>query len=211
MPTTNQPRVSRDAIAEFQFIASRFDATQGRSSGVQVNAVTKSGTNTPSGSVSGYFRHDSFNAADFIQHEVLPYANEQVSATFGGPLIRTGCTSSRTSGVNYPFTNIARRAEPNWGVQMEIMERRSNYHAMVTGFTRRMRDRWQASRTRALYDNDPLPLSGLQQVTFAVSKDLGGEYGLATTDQRHRAVFNGIWDAGYGFQVSGLYFQLRTA
>jgi hypothetical protein len=25
-------------------------------------------------------------------------------------------------------------------------------------------------------------------------------------DQRHRAVFNGIVDVGYGFQVSGLYF-----
>ena len=30
--------------------------------------------------------------------------------------------------------------------------------------------------------------------------------GLAVTDQRHRAVFNGIWEVGYGFQVSGLYF-----
>ena len=32
-----------------------------------------------------------------------------------------------------------------------------------------MRDRWQASGTYTLawlYDNDPLPLSGLQQVTF---------------------------------------------
>ena len=44
--TGNQPRYSRDAIAEFQFISNRFDATQGRSSGVQVNAITKSGTNT---------------------------------------------------------------------------------------------------------------------------------------------------------------------
>ena len=43
------PRYSRDAIAEFEFIANRFDATQGRSMGVQVNAVTKSGTNTPAG------------------------------------------------------------------------------------------------------------------------------------------------------------------
>jgi hypothetical protein len=41
---------------------------------------------------------------------------------------------------------------------------------------------------------------------FAVSPDLGGEYGLATADQRHRAVFNGIWELPLGFQVSGLYF-----
>ena len=35
---------------------------------------------------------------------------------------------------------------------------------------------------------------------------LGESYGLAITDQRHRAVFNGIWQMGYGFQLSGLYF-----
>ena len=40
-----QPRFSRAAIGEFQFISNRFDATQGRSTGVQVNAVTRSGTN----------------------------------------------------------------------------------------------------------------------------------------------------------------------
>ena len=29
---------------------------------------------------------------------------------------------------------------------------------------------------------------------------------LAAGDQRHRAVLNGIWDVGLGFQVSGVYF-----
>ena len=52
------PGFSRDAIAEFEMITSRFDATQGRSLGVQVNAVSKSGTNTYAGSVAGYFRND---------------------------------------------------------------------------------------------------------------------------------------------------------
>jgi hypothetical protein len=80
-----QPRFSRDAIAEFQFLSSRFDATQGRSTGVQVNAITKSGANIPAGSFSGYFRDDNFNAADFIAGNVLPYSNQQLSATFGGP------------------------------------------------------------------------------------------------------------------------------
>ncbi len=86
--TFGQPRYSRDAIAEFEFISNRFDATQGRSLGVQVNAVTKSGTNTPSGTLAGYFRDDRVNAADFIQKRVLPYSNQQVSATFGGPIRR---------------------------------------------------------------------------------------------------------------------------
>ena len=83
-----QPRYSRDAIAEFEFVANRFDATQGRSLGVQVNAITKSGTNTPAGTLSGYFRNDRLNAADLIQHRVLPYSNQQVSVTVGGPIRR---------------------------------------------------------------------------------------------------------------------------
>src|SRR5207237_8688872 len=43
--TGNQSRYSNDSIAEFQFISNRFDATQGRSTGVQVHVVTKSDTN----------------------------------------------------------------------------------------------------------------------------------------------------------------------
>lgn len=81
-----QPKFSRDAIGEFEFISSRFDATQGRSIGVQVNAVTKAGTNAFSGTLSGYFRDSSMNAKDFIVNRVLPYSNQQISTTFGGPL-----------------------------------------------------------------------------------------------------------------------------
>ena len=44
-----------------------------------VNAITKSGTNTYTGSVSGYFRDDNFNAKDFIADRVLPYSNQQIS------------------------------------------------------------------------------------------------------------------------------------
>src|SRR5205814_7895842 len=37
-----QPRFSRDAIAEFQLLASRFDAAQRRSTGLQGEAITRS-------------------------------------------------------------------------------------------------------------------------------------------------------------------------
>jgi hypothetical protein len=81
-----QPHYGRDSIAEFEFVANRFDASQGRSAGVQINAVTKSGTNTFTGSTAGYFRSDRWNASDFIVNRVLPYSNQQFSTTFGGPL-----------------------------------------------------------------------------------------------------------------------------
>jgi carboxypeptidase family protein/TonB-dependent receptor-like protein len=83
-----QPRFSRDAIGEFEFVSNRFDASQGRSSGIQVNAITKSGTNTPAGTFSGYFRDDKFNAKDPVTHTVLPYQDQQVSTTFGGPIVK---------------------------------------------------------------------------------------------------------------------------
>jgi hypothetical protein len=83
-----QPHYSRDAIAQFDYVSGQFDATQGGSMGVQINAVTKSGTNTPAGSLSGYFRDDTFIAKDFVQQRVLPYSDQQLVGTFGGPLVK---------------------------------------------------------------------------------------------------------------------------
>jgi len=83
-----QPHYSKDSIAEFEFVAGRFDATQGGSMGLQVNAVSKSGTNRSAGSFSGYFRSDKFIAEDFVKHSVLPYSDQQLSWTYGGPIVK---------------------------------------------------------------------------------------------------------------------------
>ena len=40
-----QPKFSREAIAEFQIVTNLFDITQGRSTGIQVQAISRSGTN----------------------------------------------------------------------------------------------------------------------------------------------------------------------
>ena len=61
---SGQPRFSREAIAEFQIVTNLFDVTQGRSTGVQVHAISRSGTNNLSGVLYGYFRDDKLNAAD---------------------------------------------------------------------------------------------------------------------------------------------------
>jgi hypothetical protein len=83
-----QPRFSRDVIAEFQFVSNRFDATQGRSAGAQVNAITRSGTNTFAGTFGGYFRSSRWNSEDPVLQRVVPYQNQQYSTTFGGPILR---------------------------------------------------------------------------------------------------------------------------
>ncbi|MBI4476408.1 MAG: hypothetical protein HY654_04495, partial [Acidobacteria bacterium] len=83
-----QPKFSREAIAEFQIVTNLFDITQGRSAGIQVQAITRSGTNNLAGSLYGYFRDDTFNAADPVANRVLPFQNQQVGGSFGGPIRR---------------------------------------------------------------------------------------------------------------------------
>jgi hypothetical protein len=103
-----QGKVSRDAVAEFQIITNQFDITQGRSLGMQVQAITKGGTNNFSGSAYGYFRDDKLNSADPVAGRVLPYENQQVGGTLGGPLRR---------GVMHFFGSIEYEREPFTAVQ----------------------------------------------------------------------------------------------
>src|SRR5947209_5344818 len=89
------------------------------------------------------------------------------------------------------------------------MNGRSNYNGLQTVFTKRMSHRWQGTLTytlSTLKDSDPRPLNGLTEVPFQVNAAFGDDYGPAVSDQRHRAVFNGIWNVGYGVQLSGIYF-----
>jgi hypothetical protein len=118
------------------------------------------------------------------------------------------------TGVNYASTNANRGLLP-WPsagvISMIDYNSNSSLRSLQTAFTRRMSNHWQASVTYTLswfYDQESQPVSGRTLVPFTVSDDLGGpgSYGLAATDQRHRAVFNGIWEVGHGFQVSGLHY-----
>ena len=118
---------------------------------------------------------------------------------------------SEATGANLPFSTVTNRLYPEWGaIGYYAYTGKSDYHGLQTTFTKRFSDRWQFSGnytlSRIKNDEPSQPISGQTLVPFAVAADMGGEYGLAITDQRHRAVFNGIWEVGYGFQLSGLYF-----
>ena len=99
-----QPKFSREAIAEFQVVTNLFDITQGRSLGIQVQAISRSGTNNYDGSVYGYFRDDNWNAKDFIANRVLPYANQQIGGAIGGPIVKD---------KTHFFLSFERENEPN--------------------------------------------------------------------------------------------------
>ena len=118
------------------------------------------------------------------------------------------------TGAVVPFTNAnrSRLPWPDMGVVSMIPhDAESELRSLQTAFTKRMSNRWQASATYTLswfYNRGNQPFSGLTQVPFTVQPDLGNEWGYSGDDQRHRAVFNGIWNVGRGFQVSGVHFFL---
>ena len=116
------------------------------------------------------------------------------------------------TGINLPNT-AANRSKLPWPVMgivsMIPHNTRSELRSLQTAFTKRMSNRWQASLTYTLswlYTAENQPFSGLEIVPFKVQPDLGNEWTLGQDDQRHRAVFNGIWAVGHGLQVSGLHY-----
>jgi len=124
-------------------------------------------------------------------------------------------TNASGIGINNPYTNRALLPYPQFGiVAMTPFTGRSAYHALLTAFNKRMSNRWQAGATYTLgglWSAEGQPFMGVPgsepvPVPFAVAPDLGAEWSFAQSDQRHRAVFNGIWQVGRGFQVSGLHY-----
>jgi hypothetical protein len=81
-----------EAIQEFNMVTSRSRAEYGRSNGGVMNIVTKSGTNTPSGSFFTLFRDTAMNAITETEKlneaEKQDYRRYQFGGSFGGPIIQ---------------------------------------------------------------------------------------------------------------------------
>jgi outer membrane receptor protein involved in Fe transport len=101
---------SQDAVQEFQVNSNAYSAEYGRAGGAVINVVTKSGTNSPSGSAFEFFRDKALNANDALSVQrglaKRPYHYNQFGATFGGPIQRD---------VHFVFLNYdgQRNTQPN--------------------------------------------------------------------------------------------------
>src|SRR5436190_3898003 len=81
-----------EAIQEFNLITSRYKAEYGRSNGGVMNIVTKSGTNSPSGSFFELFRDTKLNSETKTE-EISgtgknAYRRNQFGGSFGGPIVK---------------------------------------------------------------------------------------------------------------------------
>jgi hypothetical protein len=81
---------SLDTISEFKTLTSNYTADYGRSSGGQINIVTKSGANALHGGLYDYFRNDFFDAKNFFQlpGQPAPKRFNDFGGNLSGPILR---------------------------------------------------------------------------------------------------------------------------
>ncbi|MDT7542233.1 MAG: hypothetical protein QOE33_2137 [Acidobacteriota bacterium] len=78
-----------EAIREFRVEANSYDASFGRNSGGQFNAVSKSGSNDWHGSLYEFHRNDNFDARNFFDTGKKPeFKRNQFGGSLGGPAKR---------------------------------------------------------------------------------------------------------------------------
>ncbi|MDA1185994.1 MAG: TonB-dependent receptor [Acidobacteria bacterium] len=174
----------------------------------------------------------SYQASVGVQRQVAATMSVEADYVFSDVRNELGARNiniayNQATGLPYPVlgggVDFSKRVYPEWGTTaVNRADNDTRSHSLQTSFTRRMANRWQASATYTLsaeWNFDQLPLNpGCQYpMTIAASgaavcnvpvtlpKDIAENDWYRTGAQRQRATFNGIYDAGYGFQLSGLY------
>ena len=95
---------SPDMVSEVKVVSSSYAPEYGASTGGQVVAVTKSGTDEFHGSMFEYYRNDSFNATQFGAAEKPENIQHNFGANLGGPMKVPGLWSS--SVKTYFYVNL---------------------------------------------------------------------------------------------------------
>jgi len=82
--------ISSETIREFEVSTNSYDVTNGRGSGGIIKAITKSGTNTFSGSAWSYYGANSLAASKDVNgnHLTTKYETFQIGALLSGPIIK---------------------------------------------------------------------------------------------------------------------------
>ncbi len=85
-------RLNTEAIEEFRVTTANGNANQGRSSGAQINLVTKSGTNNWHGAAFEFYRGTLFEANDWFSNRSgvprTPLVRNTFGGVLGGPIVK---------------------------------------------------------------------------------------------------------------------------
>jgi hypothetical protein len=116
-----------ESVEEVRVVSNNFSAVDGRSTGAQVQVITKAGTNQFRGSGSYYFQNDKLSARNVFETAVPKFDKNQFGYSFGGPIVRnqlfffTSYEGLRQSGVRGStftvetpaFRNLVLQRSPN--------------------------------------------------------------------------------------------------
>ena len=81
--------ISLESIAEFRVNSSNYTADSGSAGGGQVNAVSKTGTNSLHGGLFEYLRNDVLDArSPFDPSQIPPFRMNQFGGSLGGPIAK---------------------------------------------------------------------------------------------------------------------------
>src|SRR5438552_4647249 len=142
---TNAQPISLDAIDQIQVNIAPYDVTQAGFTGAGINTVTKSGNNTFSGTVYGFYRNQSLTGNKIEKNKLVLPDLKQIQAGFalGGPVIKNKLfyfvsfeTEQRKdeassyvaqNGSNVGKTNTSRVLESDLQQVSSILKSRFNY------------------------------------------------------------------------------------
>jgi len=77
-----------DSIAEVRVVSNNFSALNGRSSGGQVELITKSGTNTFHGGATEFFENNALSSRNEFEAKTSVYRRNEFGYYLGGPVVR---------------------------------------------------------------------------------------------------------------------------
>ncbi len=77
-----------ESVEEVRVVSNNFSAVEGRSTGAQIQVITKAGTNQFRGSGSYYFQNDTLSARNVFESSVPKFDKNQFGYSLGGPILR---------------------------------------------------------------------------------------------------------------------------
>ncbi len=146
LPGGSAQPISLDAIEEIQVNIAPYDVRQTNFTGAGINAITKSGTNTFSGTAYTLFRNQSFNGnriGDFDLPEATQSTTNIYGIALGGPIIKdklfffvnAEIDNSVTPGIDWVPNNGSNSGEPNVSrTTVEDLERVSSHLRELYGY-----------------------------------------------------------------------------
>jgi hypothetical protein len=168
----NTTPISLDAVEEFQVLVSPYDVRQGRFSGGGINAVTRSGTNTWTGSAYGFYRNQAMigdlNQTNYLSRgadgSTLPvgefrdttvltpfseFTEYQTGVRVGGPLIENKLflfVNVETTNRTQPKPQLAFTQNSNGSLINSIADSVSQILSSVYGYNAGALDNQQVTR-----------------------------------------------------------------